>query len=100
VVKKKLNWSSKRGKRGSCKGKKKFATYDLVEAARKQYDDRVAMQFGKFQSFWCNHHKAWHLGHHASSLTPRRLGTYERMVDDGQWVDLTEQEGTDANGTE
>ena len=47
---------------GSCRGKKRYVTYDLAENVRRNYNSRVALQFGAFQAFWCKHHDAWHLG--------------------------------------
>ena len=57
---------------GSCRGKKRYVTYDLAENARRNYNSRVALQFGAFQAFWCKHHHAWHLGHVGSGLKPKR----------------------------
>ena len=55
-----------------CSGKKRYPTYDLVEEVRQEYEERVPLQFGKLNSYWCKHHEAWHLGHFRAGLWRKR----------------------------
>ena len=42
-------------KEGGCTGKKRFQYYDIPFMICKEYNERVALQFGDFAPYWCSH---------------------------------------------
>ncbi len=48
-------------RRGKCS--KRSFTYPEANGIAEQYIDRVVIQFGKFNAYYCAQHQSWHVGH-------------------------------------
>ena len=48
-------------RRGKCS--KRSLTHNEAKRTATQYIDRVALQFGKFNAYYCMKHESWHVGH-------------------------------------
>ena len=57
----------------TCFTKKRFDDYQDAAEISNQYNQRVALQFGIFESYWCRTHHAWHNGHRGARQAIRRL---------------------------
>jgi hypothetical protein len=49
-------------RRGKCL--KRSFTYPEATDIAEQYINRVVMQFGKFNAYYCAQHQSWHVGHY------------------------------------